>query len=146
MEPEAELKTTVLPTKTAFLTFQLKNDGLFDDETMNVEMIFVRNPESDADVDFYAETMENVYAKNKAFTILFDASGLTSIPLKYLKALKKRMDETAEKQERLMIASAALLPQGSLMKVIQKLFLAKSTSDRRICATIAEAQSFLATF
>lgn len=137
------METQQVEGKSAFLSCQLAHDGLFDNEMMMVEMTFLRNPESDADVDFYASVMESVYGKNKGFTILFDASGLTSIPMKYLNALKKRMDETADKQDQLMVASAALLPQGALMKLIHKLFLRKTTDDRKICSNVTEARAFL---
>lgn len=131
-------------TKIPFLTCQLSNGGLFDNGTMRVEMVFRRDPETDADVDAYANAMDNVYGKNKVFTILFDASLLNNVPVKYLKALKKRIDDTAEKQDSLMLASAALLPRGITMKIIQTLFIKKTTESRKICSTVAEAQQFLA--
>lgn len=128
-----------------FLTCSLANDGLFDNGMMRVHMQFLRDPQNEADVDMYAAAMDGVYGKNKEFTILFDASSLNSVAPKYLKALKKRIDETAEKQDKLMVASAALLPKNTIMKIIQTLFIRKTSSSRKICTTVEEAQTFLTT-
>lgn len=132
--------------KSPFLTMKLANDGLFEKGMMRVEIVFLRDPQRDDDVDVYANAMDSVYGKDKEFTILFDASLLNNVPMKYLRALKKRIDETADKQDRLMTASAALLPKGIAMKIIQTLFMKKTTESRKICTTVAEAQTFLDTF
>lgn len=123
-----------------FLEYSLANAGLQEAGSMHVEIRFLRNPNKD-EVNEYSHAMEDVLGKNKYFTILFDASKLTS--LTYAAALKKRIAEVEEQQNEKAIGCALILPSGKLMKAIQNLFLKKTPYPLKVCSNVEEAREFL---
>lgn len=139
MQPETKDVEAVVP----FMDYTLINSGLQGAGNMQVEMFFLRNP-SKEEIEHYRFAMEDVLGKNKYFTILFDASKLTS--LTHASLLKARIAEVEKQQNEKAVGCALILPGGKLMKTMQNLFLKKTPYPLKVCADLKEAREFLQQF
>ena len=83
------------PTKENYIAFNLKSDSVFRElrimSLRNELANFVRNTD---DFEYYKETIESFNKENEINIVVFDLSGITSIPdnfIKYLINLNKKI-------------------------------------------------------
>ena len=127
-----------------FLHVAIENDKLYDKGNMRVEMTFLRNPNTTDEVEEFLPAMEEIFSKEKFFTIVFDASKLTNISIPQAKTLRDCIVKTQDQMNTKIVACAAIFPPGSVMEFLRKFFKPKNSHYKtQFCATIEECRTFL---
>ena|SRR6185369_2665514 len=130
-----------------FYSISYKNDGILDRGAMKVKVTFHHNVDDAREIDLYLEDIMTMYAKNKPFSILYNASGVSAANPKHLQRLGAFMDTKEDESKRLIIACAVVLPNPAVRTLVKTIVLFKeSSSPLSICKNVPEAHKFLQRF
>jgi hypothetical protein len=110
----------------------------------NVAVIFTGAPATDVTCTEYLKLLEEVYAKNSKFFILYDARRLGSVPWSQIMKQANFMKEKEDLTRRLMVRAAIVVSSSFARFILKSLFkIRKPAAPLQIFMELDAAKTYL---
>lgn len=129
-----------------FYTIEILNDGIVDSGIMKVRVTYHFTASDEVQINEYFEEITRMYAKNRRFLILYDASSIRLSPTlgNMVTRLMDFMHQKHEDTKRLALGCAILIPNPAVVAVIKTILMLKPVAcPMQICHKLEAAQLFL---